>query len=103
MRRIMLAGGAAVLALAIVAGLALPDRVTEPALDAALAAVNVRTVASTPATPENWSVLERLSQWHAGLRMFQDNYLTGIGVGNYDAYYPEVCAARLAATLGPRA
>lgn len=89
-RRIMLAGGAAVLALAIVAGLALPDRVTEPALDAALAAINVRTVAGTPATPENWSVLERLSQWHAGLRMFQDNYLTGIGVGNYDAYYPEV-------------
>ncbi len=90
MRRLTLAGGAAVLALAIVAGLALPDRVTDPTLDAALAAVNVRTVASTPATPENWSVLERLSQWHAGLRMFQDNYLTGIGVGNYDAYYPEV-------------
>ena len=90
MRRLTLAGGAAVLALAIVAGLALPDRVTEPALDAALAAVNVRTVASTPATPENWSVLERLSQWHAGIRMFQDNYLTGVGVGNYDAYYPEV-------------
>ena len=89
-RRLTLAGGAAVLALAIVAGLALPGQVTEPALDAALAAVNVRTVASTPATPENWSVLERLSQWHAGLRMFQDNYLTGIGVGNYDAYYPEV-------------
>ena len=89
-RRLTLAGGAAVLSLAIVAGLALPDRVTEPALDTALAAVNVRTVASTPATPENWSVLERLSQWHAGLRMFQDNYLTGIGVGNYDAYYPEV-------------
>ncbi len=89
-RRLTLAVGAAVLTLAIVAGLALPDRVTEPALDAALAAFNVRTVASTPATPENWSVLERLSQWHAGIRMFQDNYLTGIGVGNYDFYYPEV-------------
>ena len=89
-RCITLAVGSAVLSLAIIAGLALPDRVTEPALEAALAAVNVRTVASTPVTPENWSVLERLSQWHAGIRMFQDNYLTGIGVGNYDSYYAEV-------------
>ena len=99
-RRITLAVGAAVLSLAIVAGLALPGQVTEPALDAALAAVNVRTVASTPVTPENWSVLERLSQWHAGIRMFQDNYLTGVGVGNYDAYYPEVALPNWQQPLG---
>ncbi len=99
-RRITLAVGAAVLSLAIVAGLALPNQVTEPALDTALAAVNVRTVASTPVTPENWSVLERLSQWHAGIRMFQDSYLTGIGVGNYDSYYPEVALPNWQQPLG---
>ena len=45
-------------------------------------------------------MLERLSQWHAGIRMFQDNYLTGVGVGNYDAYYPEVALPNWQQPLG---
>ncbi|MAG36536.1 MAG: hypothetical protein CL878_09885 [Dehalococcoidia bacterium] len=99
-RRVTLALGAGALLLTILGSLALPGQVAEPALNAAIDAVNVRTVTSTPVTPENWSVLERLSQWHAGLRMFQDNYLIGIGIGNYDFYYPEFALADWPQPLG---
>jgi O-antigen ligase len=40
-------------------------------------------------TPENWAVLERLSQWTAGWRMFAANPLVGVGIGNYNNAYDD--------------
>jgi O-antigen ligase len=39
-------------------------------------------------TPENYAVAERLGMWQAGLNMFDDRPITGVGAGNYDAAYP---------------
>ena len=40
-------------------------------------------------TPENWAVMERVSQWTAGWRMFAANPLVGVGIGNYNSVYDE--------------
>ena len=40
-------------------------------------------------TPENWAVMERLSQWTAGWRMFAANPLLGVGIGNYNSVYED--------------
>jgi O-antigen ligase len=44
--------------------------------------------ASTEITDENFSVLERLAHWQAGLRMFDSSPWIGLGIGNYGAAYP---------------
>lgn len=36
----------------------------------------------------NFSTIERLAHWVAGLRMFQSHPLLGVGAGNYGAAYP---------------
>lgn len=36
----------------------------------------------------NYSTIERLAHWVAGLRMFQAHPLLGVGAGNYSAAYP---------------
>ena len=36
----------------------------------------------------NFSTMERLAHWLAGLRMFQAHPLLGVGAGNYDTAYP---------------
>jgi putative inorganic carbon (HCO3(-)) transporter len=43
--------------------------------------------AASALTPENWAVMERLSQWTAGWRMFAANPLVGVGIGNYNSVY----------------
>ena len=45
--------------------------------------------ASNALTPENWAVMERLSQWTAGWRMFAANPLVGVGIGNYNSVYAD--------------
>lgn len=37
----------------------------------------------------NYSTIERLAHWVAGLRMFQAHPLLGVGAGNYDAAYAQ--------------
>lgn len=99
-RRASLALVSSACVITLLAGLLAPDRVAVPALNATADAFNVSTVASTTVTPENWSILERLSQWHAGLGMFQDNVLIGIGIGNYDYYYPDYALSNWKVPLG---
>lgn len=41
-----------------------------------------------PVTNANFSTMERLAHWIAGLRMFAAHPLLGVGAGNYDAAYP---------------
>lgn len=43
--------------------------------------------ARTEITDENFSVLERLAHWNAGLRMFDDAPWLGVGIGNYGVRY----------------
>jgi O-antigen ligase len=38
-------------------------------------------------SPENWAILERVSQWYAGWQMFADNQFLGVGIGNYPKAY----------------
>jgi putative inorganic carbon (HCO3(-)) transporter len=45
---------------------------------------DVRTV---EATPQNWSVVERMAHWQAAWEMFRDHPWLGIGPGNYSAAY----------------
>jgi O-antigen ligase len=41
----------------------------------------------TEITDENFSVLERLAHWQAGLHMLEDKPWLGVGIGNYAASY----------------
>ncbi len=40
-------------------------------------------------TAANFSTMERLAHWVAGLRMFRAHPIFGVGAGNYDAAYPQ--------------
>jgi O-antigen ligase len=40
-------------------------------------------------TPANFAVAERMSQWQAGINMFQKNPILGVGIGNYSSAYPD--------------
>ncbi len=37
--------------------------------------------------PDNWAILERVSQWYAGWQMFAENPYLGVGIGNYPKAY----------------
>jgi putative inorganic carbon (HCO3(-)) transporter len=65
----------------------LPVEMTERLGSVVLSAFDLAGAADAVVTPENWAVLERLSQWYAGWRMFLDNPLLGVGIGNYNAAY----------------
>lgn len=65
----------------------LPAELSSRFLSVVSSAVDLGSVRDTAITPENWAVMERLSQWYAGWQMFQANPLLGVGIGNYnDAY-----------------
>ena len=38
---------------------------------------------------DNFAVAERMAHWQAGWRMFEDNPLAGVGIGNFNANYPD--------------
>jgi O-antigen ligase len=48
----------------------------------------------------NYSTLERLGHWVAGLRMFTAHPLLGVGAGNYDAAYAQYAPACFPNALG---
>jgi O-antigen ligase len=56
--------------------------------------------ARTEITDANFSVLERLAHWQAGLRMFADHPWLGVGIGNYAARYAEYQLPHWYAALG---
>ena len=65
----------------------LPRALTERLASVVISAVDVGALRHATITPENWSVLERLSQWFAGWEMFLANPILGVGIGNYNAAY----------------
>jgi putative inorganic carbon (HCO3(-)) transporter len=50
--------------------------------------VSLFDVGSVAITPDNFAVVERMSQMQAGARMFIAYPLTGVGPGNYSVAYP---------------
>ena len=46
----------------------------------------VRELRAGP-NPDNWAILERVSQWYAGWQMYAHNPLLGVGIGNYPKAY----------------
>lgn len=50
--------------------------------------VSLFDAGSVPITPDNFAVVERMSQMQAGWRMFLTHPLTGVGPGNFSTAYP---------------
>ena len=68
-----------------------------------LAQVRLNDVLSGQVNDANFSTVERLAHWIAGLRMFAAHPLLGVGAGNYSAVYAAYAAAGLAGLARPRA
>jgi O-antigen ligase len=81
---------ALIVALAFVVGVAgaawLPSSITGRVADLG-AYFSAPDPARTEINDENFSVLERLAHWNAGLRMHDDAPWLGVGIGNYGASY----------------
>jgi putative inorganic carbon (HCO3(-)) transporter len=90
--------------LAIVLGVAiwplLPPEISSRAVSVVSSAVDLGGVQDATITPENWAVMERLSQWFAGWQMFRANPILGVGIGNYDAAYDTYRLDRWPVALG---
>ncbi len=65
----------------------LPTELSARLVSVVSSAVDLGSVRDSAVTPENWAVMERLSQWYAGWEMFRANPLLGVGIGNYNAAY----------------
>ncbi|HET6317843.1 MAG TPA: O-antigen ligase family protein, partial [Chloroflexota bacterium] len=82
--------GAGVLFAAVLLGALwplIPPEVSDRLTSIVVSAVDLGSVKDSVVTPDNWAVLERLSQWYAGWEMFLDNPILGVGIGNYNAAY----------------
>jgi O-antigen ligase len=53
-----------------------------------LSAVGLANVSFGSVTDANFSAVERAAHWLAGVRMFADHPLLGVGIGNYSVAYP---------------
>jgi O-antigen ligase len=71
-------------ALAVVAPATLTERVSSISEEA-----RPFDASSIPITPENFAVVERMAHWQAGWHMFEDHPVTGVGIGNFNARYPD--------------
>ena len=84
LRKLAAACGVGVLMLiaALIAGV-IPQRFTHPILS------KLGLVAISFASPsaQDYSTAERLAHWIAGINMFLDHPLTGVGIGNYGVAY----------------
>jgi len=67
----------------------LPPELTARAVSVVSSVVDLGSVQEAAITPDNWAVMERQSQWHAGWQMFRANPLLGVGIGNYNAAYDD--------------
>lgn len=94
LRRTALAGAAFAVAVAVLLagaiGIGTSGRLPGPIagrLESVGQYVNAPDPARTEITDDNFSVLERLAHWQAGLEMFEDAPWLGVGIGNYGVAY----------------
>ncbi len=83
----------------ILAWPALPHSVTGRIGDV-LGYFGVWNARGVPVTDENFAVLERVAHWQAAWEMFADHFWLGVGVGNWDAAYPDYAIGIWDASLG---
>jgi putative inorganic carbon (HCO3(-)) transporter len=91
-RRAMLSGGILILMLSFMLVLLGPARLPSVVSERVVALGDYVTgpnPATVEITDQNFSVLERIAHWQAGLRMFDSAPWTGIGIGNYGVAYPQ--------------
>jgi putative inorganic carbon (HCO3(-)) transporter len=88
-RHVGLTFGVLAAVLAVAAWPLLPAELTSRAVSVVTSAVDLGGVQDATITPDNWAVMERLSQWFAGWQMFRANPLLGVGIGNYNAAYDD--------------
>ncbi|MHB0877829.1 MAG: O-antigen ligase family protein [Anaerolineae bacterium] len=62
--------------------------------------VTTLNVSRVEPTDENFSVVERLAHWQAGWYMFASRPWLGVGIGNYEAAYPQFRLPRWTEALG---
>ncbi|HEX6512730.1 MAG TPA: O-antigen ligase family protein, partial [Chloroflexota bacterium] len=65
-----------------------------------LAAFGLAGVSLDSVTAENFSAVQRLAFWQAGLTMFENNPVLGVGIGNYIEAYPKFAAQGWETVLG---
>ncbi|HLZ64228.1 MAG TPA: O-antigen ligase family protein [Ktedonosporobacter sp.] len=63
----------------------IPDRFTAPLLKV----VGLTDISFTTPSPQDFATAERIAHWIAGIRMFVNHSLTGVGIGNYAEAYPQ--------------
>jgi O-antigen ligase len=90
-RRSLATGATAALLVAALLGLGgaavLPASLTDR-LATIGESIGYRDVRRMVITPDNWAVAERLAMWEAGLSMFRDRPIYGVGAGNFNVAYP---------------
>lgn len=74
--------GVLILVAALLAGF-IPQRLTRPILSK----LGLVAISFTSPSAQDYSTAERLSHWIAGINMFLDHPLTGVGIGNYGTAY----------------
>ena len=67
---------------ALIAGV-VPQRLTHPILSK----LGLIAISFTSPSAQDFSTAERLAHWIAGINMFLDHPLTGVGIGNYGTAY----------------
>ncbi len=67
---------------ALLAGV-IPQRLTQPILSK----LGLVAISFTSPSAQDYSTAERLAHWIAGINMFLDHPLTGVGIGNYGTAY----------------
>ncbi len=84
LRKLAAVGGVGLLLLsaALLAGV-IPQRLTRPILSK----LGLVAISFTSPSAQDYSTAERLAHWIAGINMFLDHPLTGVGIGNYGTAY----------------
>jgi putative inorganic carbon (hco3(-)) transporter len=89
-RRAMLVTGGLVLALCVIVlliGVARLPTAISGRITALSSYVIGPDLTATEITDQNFSIMERLAHWQAGIRIFNDSPWIGVGIGNYGAAY----------------
>jgi len=75
-------------------GAYLAGKIPSQLIDPILTKIGVINISFTNPSPDNYANSERVAHWVAGIHMFLDHPLVGIGIGNYQdaylAYHPGV-------------
>lgn len=66
----------------------LAGKIPSHLLDPILTKIGVINISFTNPSPDNYANSERVAHWVAGIHMFLDHPLLGIGIGNYQYAYP---------------